>query len=504
MQVAHDHDVPVLIAGGSLVGMTAAVLLGRLGVRTLVVERHAGSAIHPRAALLLQRSMEIFREAGIEDEVRARSIEQFEPDGAIMAVETLAGEEIAWYIKELNQGVRDLSPSERLFVSQIALEPVLQARARELGAELRFSTELAGFDQDADGVTAEIRPRDGGETETVRAQYLIAADGPRSGIREALGIGLEGHGVLSHSITIYFRADVEELLRGRNLSVIMVVNPTFQGFFRIEKPYRSGFLVVHGLGDPENPETDIWNGVPEERCVEMVRAGLGVDDIDIEIQDVMRWQAVADVAERFQDGRVFLAGDAAHTMPPYGGYGGNTGIQDVHNLAWKLAMVLDGRAGPGLLDTYERERRPVAKFTAEQAYSRYVTRAAPFLAAQGMDPVVPDPNIDLGYRYGAPEAIHGDPRESGGMPGTRAPHVALASGGCAHDLYGSDFVVLTGPEASDDLDGHALDAAGSAAFGIGPTGAVLVRPDGFVAWRATGNASAEEADAALATALCRA
>ena len=230
MQVAHDHDVPVLIAGGSLVGMTAAVLLGQRGVPVLVVERHAGSAIHPRAALLLQRSMEVFREAGVEEAVRARSAEQFEPDGALMAVESLAGEEIAWYIRELNEGVRDLSPSERMFVSQIALEPVLQDRARRLGAQLRFSTELVDFEQDADGVTARIRAaRHRGDRRPSARRYLVAADGPRSPIRERLGIAMDGHGVLSHSLTIYFRADVEALLRGRNLSVIYGGQPDLPG-----------------------------------------------------------------------------------------------------------------------------------------------------------------------------------------------------------------------------------------------------------------------------------
>src|SRR5690606_9478745 len=147
------------------------------------------------------------------------------------------------------------------------------------------------------------------------------------------------------------------------------------------------------------PNSDMWTGLDDERCVELVRAGLGVPDIDVTIDDVMQWQASADVAERFQDGRVFLVGDAAHVMPPYGGYGGNTGIQDAHNLAWKLASVLRGDADEALLTTYDAERRPVARFTAEQAYARYVARAAPSLKELGVEPTVSDTNIDLGYRY---------------------------------------------------------------------------------------------------------
>src|SRR3954451_14365189 len=214
-----EDDVPVLIAGGSLVGMSMAMLLGGLGVRSLVVERHRGAAIHPRAAFLLQRTMEVLRDAGIEEEVRTGSHAQFEPDGAIMSAETLAGREIAYHLPNVNEGVRDMSPCERLFVTQIGLEPMLRARAEELGADVRFGTELADFAQDATGVTAVLRERDGGATREVRAQYLVAADGPRSTVRERLGIPMTGRGVSSKAVTIYFAADVEPLLRGRNLSV---------------------------------------------------------------------------------------------------------------------------------------------------------------------------------------------------------------------------------------------------------------------------------------------
>lgn len=523
----NDYDVPVLIVGGSLVGMTSAVLLGSHGIPSLVVERHRGPAIHPRAALILQRSMEILRTAGLEEIIRTKSAEQFDQDAAIMAVESLAGEEIAWYLPKLNDGVRDLSPCERLFATQVAIEPVLSNRARQLGAQIRFGTELVSFDQDADGVTAMIRDRDSGKTSTVRAKYMLAADGAHSSIRDRLGIGKVGHGVLSKSITIYFRADVKPLLRERNLGVIMVVNPTFQGFFRIEKPYKSGFLAVHGLGDPQNPNSDIWTDMTEERCVDLVRAGLGDDNIAVEIEDVMRWQATAEVAETLQKGRVFLVGDAAHTMPPYGGYGGNTGIHDAHNLAWKLAAVIEGDAQPELLSTYDLERKPVATFTVEQAYSRYVTRAAPFLATNGIEPVVSDANIDLGYRYRSAAVIadgedrgevQGDPRGSKGQAGTRAPHHPIEGSGeitSTLDLFGRNFALLTGPEktvwrdsarlAAEDLniqiDVHSIGGEGdhsdtgggfADAYGIAATGAVLVRPDGFVAWRATTDAGATD------------
>lgn len=486
-----EIETPVLIVGGSLVGMSSALLLGHYGVPSIVVEHHRGTAIHPRAAQITQRTMEIFRTVGIEQLVREKSTEQFVQDGAVMAVETLAGKEVAYYISNLNEGIRDVSPCERVFISQSLLEPLLKARAEELGADLRFATDLISFEQQADGVTAEVRHRDTGEVSRIRARYMIAADGAHSRVRDQLGIGMHGHGSFSNSITIYFRADVGPLLRGRNLSVIYVLNPQLRGFFRVEKPFDSGFLAVNAIGDPANPITDVSAGLTNERSMEMIRAALGVDDIPITIQDVMHWKAIAETAERFQSGRIFLAGDAAHAMPPNGGFGGNTGVQDAQNLAWKLAWVLRGDAGPELLTTYEKERLPVGAFTVEQAYARYVTRTAPELGTEGMQPVVNDLNVELGYGYDPEGPLHENPRESKGRPGTRAPHVWMEEGRSTLDLFGSKFVLMAGSgwrePAPQGADKYVIeDPRILAAYGITPAGAVLVRPDGFVAWRTVG------------------
>jgi 2-polyprenyl-6-methoxyphenol hydroxylase-like FAD-dependent oxidoreductase len=496
--------------------MSTALLLGHHGVAALAVEHHRGTAIHPRAAQITQRTMEILRTVGIEQIVRQQSDRQFVQDGAIMAVETLAGRELGYFIANLNEGIRDVSPTERVFISQSLLEPLLKARAEELGANLRFGTDVVAVDQDDRGVNAEIRHRDTGKTETVHASYLVAADGAHSPTRERLGIAMRGRGVFSRSLTIYFRAQVAPLLRGRNLSVIYVNNPILRGFFRIEKPFERGFLAINAIGDPNDPITDVATGATEERCVEWVRAALGDDDLPITIENVMPWNAEAQWAERYQDGRIFLAGDAVHAMPPNGGFGGNTGVQDAHNLAWKLALVLQGHAMPDLLSTYDPERRPVGEFTTEQAYSRYVTRTAPYLGTEGLQPAAPELNIELGYRYassaicddGDTGPLHDNPRDTRGRPGTRAPHVWLERGGSrisTLDLFGRRFVLLAGPEAASwcssaravvdqtampidlhqvgrdglrDPDGKFLDA-----YDMPPRGIVLVRPDGFVAWR---------------------
>jgi len=480
-------EVPVLVVGGSLVGMSSAMLLGHYGVRSLVVEHHRGTAIHPRAAQITQRTMEIFRTVGVEQIVRRKSTEQFVQDGAIMGVESLAGKEVAYYVANLNEGIRDLSPCERVFISQSLLEPLLKQRAEELGAELRFATEMTSFEQDDSGVTAQIRHRDTGETATVRARYMIAADGAHSRVRDRLGIRMRGHGAFSNSVTIYFRADVAPLLRGRNLSVIYVINPMLRGFFRIEIPFTSGFLAVTAIGDPQHPNTDVSTGLTDQGCLDLLHAAFGVDDIPIQIQDVMRWQSEADTAERFREGNIFLAGDAAHVMPPHGGFGGNTGVQDAQNLAWKLAWVLKSAAAPDLLDTYNAERRPVCEFTVEQAYSRYVTRTAPELASKGIQPVAHDMDVELGYCYDG--RLHQHPSTSKARPGTRAPHVWLSEGNSTLDLFGRDFVLLAGTDwkAPTEIQTHRpTQPAFLDAYQLSSTEAILIRPDGFVAWRGEG------------------
>jgi 2-polyprenyl-6-methoxyphenol hydroxylase-like FAD-dependent oxidoreductase len=455
----------------------------------MVVESHRGTAIHPRAAMINQRSLEILRTVGIEQIVRKKSEEQFVQDGAIVAVESLAGKELAAHIPNLNEGIRDVSPTVRLFITQSLLEPLLKSKAEEFGAELRFSTEMVSFKQDSDGVTAVIRNRDIGQTERVRAKYMVATDGAHSRIRQQLGIALKGRGVLSHSVTIYFRAAVAPLLRERNLTVILVRNPTLRGFFRIEKPFESGFLVVNTVGDPANPTTDVSNGFTDERGLEYLYAAFGTRDVPATIQNVMHWKATADVAERMQSGRVFLAGDAAHVMPPYGGFGGNCGMHDAHNLAWKLAMVLKGEAGEKLLDTYEPERWPIGLFTTEQAYTRYVLREAAYLGKDGVQAQEDDLNVELGACYESENGTcHVHPRVSKGAPGTRAPHLWIDNEASTLDLFGRRFVLLTGSrqwaEAAREagLESHVITQTEFA--DLYGSEASLVRPDGFVAWRA--------------------
>lgn len=506
------EEVPVLFSGGGLVGLSTAMFLAQHGIASVAVERLRGGSPVPRAAFFHMRTLEMFRAAGIEDQVREQSSMEFEPEGAVVLMDTLAGTVLAGLIPSLNEGVDALSPCRRLFVTQPGLEPILRARAERAGAKVIEGTEVVGIRKDADGVTAMTRDVATGDERPIRAKYLIGADGAHSTVRDLLGIEFDGRGVFSNAITIYFHAPLAQYVVGKSLSVIYVKNAELSGFFRMDKDGNSGFLVVNTVGDTSKPEAaSPSNDVRPERLIELVRLGAGVPDLPVTIDGVARWRATSDVARRFQDGRVFLAGDAAHLMPPNGGYGGNTGIHDGHNLAWKLAMVLKGVAGPALLSTYETERRPVGKFTVEQAYTRYVTRSATYLGAKDFQPLANDFNIELGYIYRSPAIISEDdiergsedPRESQGRPGSRAPHLWIDKDSqriSTLDLFGRGFALLTSPggaawaDASRaaaravtglDFDAHVIGSNHFAtAYGIGDSGAVLVRPDGFVAWRA--------------------
>lgn len=516
-----EQEVPVLVVGGSLVGLTVSVLLASHGVRHILIERHRGTAIHPRAASFHQRTMEIFRGVGLQQAVEAAAEREFAQNGAIISVNALSGKELACFYRSYNQGVEGLSPTSRLFITQIGLEPVLRQRASELGADHHYATEMASFEQDDARVVAVLRPRDGGAERRIRARYMVAADGAHSSVRGQLGIGMAGRGSFADCATIYFKADLRALIGDRNLSVVYVNQPRLLAFFRFSITGDAGFLAVFATFDEDG--TRSTQDLSPPHCAALVRAALGVSaEYPVAIDDVQPWNAAAATATTFRKGRVFLAGDAAHLMPPTGGFGGNTGIADAHNLAWKLAMVLQGAAGPGLLDSYESERKPLCELIVEQAYARYVKRVDPSLPAADLAPLLDDAAIELGSVY-SPDAILDedegrnaavlleDPHNPSGRPGTRVPHIMLQRSGVlvsTHDLPGTGFALLAAAGGHDWTEAaNALTAAGyplkahriapdgnladpearfEKAAGVGARGALLLRPDGVIGWRTRG------------------
>ncbi|GGS95819.1 FAD-dependent oxidoreductase [Streptomyces chromofuscus] len=536
MQQKADHQVPVLVVGGSLVGLSLSLFLGRLGVDHMLVERHAGTSIHPRGRGNNVRTMELFRVAGVEPDIKTAAA-LLAGNHGIMQAPTLVGDAGEWLFKEIDPGggLARFSPSGWCLCSQNDLEPVLVKSARALGGDLRYFHELESFEQDPEGVTAFVRNRDSDELYTVRADYLVAADGPRSPVRNRLGIGQTGPGDLFANVSVTFRSKLlADVVGDRRFICCYLTNPEADGAL-LPVDNKENW-VFHAPWHPENGET--LEEFTEERLQRHIRLAVGAPDLDVEITGRASWRAAERVAEQYAAERVFLAGDSAHEMSPTGAFGSNTGIQDAHNLAWKLAAVLDDWAGPGLLQTYDAERRPVALATSERASSRSVEHSHPGFA--------PPPgigggkrggilNVVLGYRYPQGAVVGADPSQPivpDGMnmsaePGSRAPHMWLRRAGeqvSTLDLYERSLVLLCDAGSSAGAAWHAAavrvagtdgvrldayrigagpeaelayDAEGddwTAVHGTTADGAVLVRPDGFVAWRSTGAATDPEAE----------
>ncbi|MEU8776785.1 FAD-dependent monooxygenase [Streptomyces sp. NPDC048606] len=489
------EHVPVLVVGGSLSGLSAAVLLAHHGVRCLVVERRSGIGTHPRSRVLTARSGEVLRALGLEPAVDAVSRR---PSGWFGA--RALTDDAYTLLGPPGDPTLTVSPAGSRLCDQNRLEPILLAEARHRGARILFGHELDGFEQDPYGVTTRILDRATGRTRTVRCAYLLAADGTRSPVREALGIALHGRRGEPRFLSTVFAADLDPALRGRRPTA--VVFPGSEVLFARGVPRAP--LWEHGI-----PDAPVGAGAGDEELGRLARDRLhritGMPDLAPDVLSVLRWGASAVVAERFREGRVMLLGDAAHTMPVIGGLGGNTGIQDAHNLAWKLAAVLRGEADDPLLDSYDVERTRVAAHTLWHVLA----------TARGLPEALPPETLQLGYLYpdpgGGPDAgLCEDPYRPTGRPGSRAPHLWLTRGDrrvSVLDLFGTGFTLLSGARGGPWTPAGARAAAGLGVrlrayriggprdalrdpdgtfpdrYGIGPAGAVLVRPDGHVARR---------------------
>ncbi len=519
-------DIPVLIAGGGPIGLCASLLLSHHGVPSLLVERRTSTSIYPKARFVNTRTMEIFLQCGLEQAVREISLPPEQSRHAIWA-RNLVGEElqrrtIVTVTPDLSEGV---SPTSGCTTSQEVLEPVLLTYVRQRGVgEVRFSTELTTFAQDGSGVSATLLDRMHGEQTQVRAQYLIGADGAHSRVREGLGIPIIGMVSFGPMMNILFRADLSHWVAGRSINLCMVQHPNAPGvLLAIDGVDRWIFQAFYFPSAGQCAED-----FTPERCVEVIRTAVGVPDLPVEILRAATWSPATRVAESFREGRVFLAGDAAHEMTPAGGFGMNAGIQDVHNLAWKLAAVLGGWAEPALLETYEHEREPVDRWITDQTLRNLASLRRIGTGAPGEDTNLHEGRQEFFHEQGL---IFGAAYESGAVlpdgtappevanpvtdyvptarPGSRAPHVWLERAGkriSTLDLFGTEFVLLAGwtgtawcQTAREGAharriplhaftvgpEGDLVDPAGSWAttYGVKNDGAVLVRPDGQVAWR---------------------
>ncbi|CEP64970.1 uncharacterized protein LALA0_S15e01486g [Lachancea lanzarotensis] len=499
-----EIQTPVLVVGGSLVGLNAGLFLSFWGVPNIVIEKHEGSSSHPRAIGYTEHTMEFFSSVGIIDQipqvergVRLRRASCFDLSSEWIEKTSWAGK------KKVDSSYQEFSPFTGAAIAQDKLEPILRKRAIKLGCDLRQKTILLSFEQNDKEVIAIVLNKKTGHSYKIRAQYMIAADGGKSSIREALQLPCKGRGYMQTISSVLFRCPEADEVLSRGILQFDIDQPDLKAFLTTYNDGRWALMFRDGV---QRNSKELLDGI---------KKALGQSDANIEIITTGQWDLSASICESYSKGRIFLAGDSAHALPPTrGGYGANTGIDDVHNLAWKLKLVLDGKASPSLLDTYSAERQPIGWLRHQQTFARPDYAAFAEGWASGED-IIDDAGMELGQLHISKAICSPDdvktkakrPDLWHGQPGVRAPHAWVKKDGkdiSTIDLFNKRFVVLTQNEewrAATETVSASLqlpidfylvgkdivlsdDAEFVKKFGVGQFGATLVRPDGLVGWRA--------------------
>lgn len=519
----HDVETPVLIVGGGPVGLLAARLLGRRGVGSLLVEKHAMGLEAPKAHALNPRSQEILHAAGLPmDEVLSGATPAAE-GGQVRFVTSLAAPGIGGLPYERqDEAVRELTPWPLVNIEQPRLEAILERAAGATpGVEIRRGLEWRSSERMEDGIVSTLTDRSSGRNLRIASRWLIAADGAGSPVREHMGIAMDGPAELQRNVMIHFEADLRPVVGDRPAMLYFLVGPDAGGVL-IAYDIGRTWVLMHPFRPDHTPDAYFT----EEVCRELVRAAIGAPVADLAIRGVRIWSMSAQVARSYRDGQVFLAGDAAHRFPPTGGLGLNTGLADVDNLTWKIAAVEAGWAGAGLLESYEPERRAVALANMGQSRANAARMGALFealgherdrpldakvFAARLADPAAraeidaavafqaehfDSLGLQLGYVYGEPadEAASVSAYVPRAVPGARLPHLVLADGRSTLDLLdGTALTLICGPAASwattvskaagvvlavEGRDFAVTDWMGR--LGLELDGGLLARPDGHI------------------------
>jgi putative polyketide hydroxylase len=502
--VTTEHT-DVLIVGAGLAGLSTALFLGLHGVPALVVERHAGTSILPKARGQNPITMEALRTAGITDAIIAAR-PPGRPGITSVVSESMAGRVFYDHVAHRPDFSR-FSPEPSGMASQARTEEALANRAREVGAELRFNTRCETLVQDDDGVDVTLRSLETDEPYNVRARYVVAADGIRGDLVKQLGIETEGLGFLKSVTAVRFLADLAELAGDNSMVVHYIQNPNVpDGAGVLVTTDYPGEWVANMSADPERDE---------ETTAAIIRTMVGVPDLPLQIIGATTYDYTHRVANRFRVGRVLIAGDAAHVMPPTGGQGGNAAVQDGYYLGWKLAAVVQGKAGPGLLDSYEPERRPYTKAVCDWQVANLGERRRMDNVKEAIGEPMDHATMMFGYvcprgafvpEGDAENEPFENPAEASGKPGARVPYVRLSGphgSASSREFLGPHFLVFTAApdgvslaQAAGEELGVPLKAypvASTEPLGAGANATVLVRPDGIVAWRGSDPANVSSA-----------
>ena len=503
----------VIIIGGGPVGLSAAICLARQGIECVLIEKHSATTDHPKARGVNGRSMELFRSWGLEDQMKQHQMPR-EAYG-FSWIEEFQGKEITCVQSTVDYA--PYSPTENAIIAQDDLEQELLKKAQNMPLiELRFDTEMLHASQNNERIVVNILNRNTNQKETLLAKYLIAADGANSFLRELFDVEMEGMDNLGEFCNIYCEMNLDKYVQHQPSAGIIFTRPDVRGTMLLSKKGLRKWLVGVRIDSHPNLTEETFT---DEFCIDYVRQVIKDPDIEVRLINKAFWTMAALIAKQFRVGRVFFAGDAAHRLPPTGGFGMNTGIQDVHNLAWKLAMVLNGQADESLLETYFTERVQVAKVNTSWSIDNAKRFETIFIALakndlQTFEEALKDQShhinnilLDLGVVYGDDYQKEENYKISAKV-GVRAPHCWLLKDHVQKsilDLYDHQFILVCHPQAHYWQDkyrkyrelpcrivtigeqGEYIDTDHDflEKYEISTKGAVLIRPDGHIAWHSS-------------------